>query len=93
MDLDPWKPYNVTLLFTIGCDYLIVVTIQEKKRLLNCWYIQFWVSHLWHKFVAMSLQADREGYIAIIMPKPTDWTKIKNSLLSQEDYKKLRDLC
>ncbi|KAG1360997.1 protein Abitram [Cocos nucifera] len=36
--------------------------------------------------------ADREGYIAIIMPKPADWLKIKDSLLSHEDYRKLRGL-
>ncbi|KAF5740893.1 protein Simiate [Tripterygium wilfordii] len=33
---------------------------------------------------------DREGYVAIIMPKPADWLKIKGSLLSSEEYKKLR---
>ena len=38
------------------------------------------------------MQADREGYIAIIMPKPADWLKIKDSLLSHEDYRKLRGL-
>ncbi|XP_009334042.2 protein Abitram [Pyrus x bretschneideri] len=36
--------------------------------------------------------ADREGYIAIIMPKPADWLKVKDSLLSLEDYKKLREV-
>ncbi|KAJ8624774.1 hypothetical protein MRB53_033304 [Persea americana] len=41
----------------------------------------------------LNSSADREGYIAIIMPKPADWIKIKNSLLSREDYKKLRGLC
>ncbi|CAN6561086.1 unnamed protein product [Malus baccata var. baccata] len=35
---------------------------------------------------------DREGYIAIIMPKPADWLKVKDSLLSLEDYKKLREV-
>ncbi|MQM03050.1 hypothetical protein Taro_035824 [Colocasia esculenta] len=37
-------------------------------------------------------RADREGYIAIIMPKPADWIKIKDSFLNAEDYKKLRGL-
>ncbi|KAK8997012.1 hypothetical protein V6N11_020505 [Hibiscus sabdariffa] len=37
--------------------------------------------------------ADREGYIAIIIPKPADWLKAKASLLSLEDFKKLRALC
>ncbi|KAJ4967148.1 hypothetical protein NE237_018997 [Protea cynaroides] len=41
----------------------------------------------------LNSSADREGYIAIIMPRPTDWLKDKNSLLSLEDYKKLRDIC
>ncbi|XP_026427467.1 uncharacterized protein LOC113323385 isoform X2 [Papaver somniferum] len=36
---------------------------------------------------------DREGYIAIIMPTPTDWIKAKNQLLSLEEFKKLRGLC
>ncbi|CAL9203349.1 unnamed protein product [Musa hybrid cultivar] len=40
----------------------------------------------------LNSSADREGYIAIIMPKPIDWPKIKDSLLSREDYKKLRGL-
>jgi hypothetical protein len=37
------------------------------------------------------LQTDREGYIAIIMPKPADWLKVKASLLGLEEYKKLRE--
>ncbi|XP_077231394.1 single hybrid motif superfamily protein [Tasmannia lanceolata] len=41
----------------------------------------------------LNTSADREGYIAIMMPKPADWLKIKNTLLNQEDYKKLRGLC
>ncbi|XP_044475891.1 protein Abitram-like [Mangifera indica] len=39
----------------------------------------------------LNTSADREGYIAIIMPKPADWLKIKNSLLSSEEYKKMRE--
>ncbi|XAR61620.1 hypothetical protein NMG60_11016088 [Bertholletia excelsa] len=35
--------------------------------------------------------ADREGYIAIIMPKPTDWLKAKASFLDFDKYKKLRE--
>ncbi|KAI5655944.1 hypothetical protein M9H77_24737 [Catharanthus roseus] len=34
--------------------------------------------------------ADREGYIAIIMPKPGDWRKMEASLVGAEEYKKLR---
>eukprot|EP00257_Ricinus_communis_P018543 XP_015577288.1 FAM206 family protein isoform X3 [Ricinus communis] len=37
------------------------------------------------------LEADREGYTAIMMPKPGDWLKIKSSLLTLEEYKKLRE--
>lgn len=33
---------------------------------------------------------DREGYIAIIMPRPADWPKIKASLLGKDDFFKLR---
>lgn len=40
----------------------------------------------------LNSSADREGYIAIIMPKPADWLKVKDSLLSHEDYKRLRGL-
>ncbi|BBG96201.1 Curculin-like mannose-binding lectin family protein [Prunus dulcis] len=36
--------------------------------------------------------ADREGYIAIIMPKPADWLKVKDSLVGLEEYKKLREV-
>lgn len=36
-------------------------------------------------------QAEREGYIAIMMPRPADWLKVKASLVTLEDYKKLRD--
>ncbi|GMJ02739.1 hypothetical protein like AT1G75980 [Hibiscus trionum] len=41
----------------------------------------------------LNSSADREGYIAIIMPKPADWHKVKASLLSLEEFKKLRALC
>ncbi|PIN07636.1 putative glycine cleavage system H protein [Handroanthus impetiginosus] len=34
--------------------------------------------------------AEREGYIAIIMPKPGDWLKAKASLLDFEQYRELR---
>ncbi|KAJ4753391.1 Single hybrid motif-containing protein [Rhynchospora pubera] len=40
----------------------------------------------------LNSSADREGYVAIIMPKQGDWLKIKDSLLSYEDYVKLRGL-
>ncbi|XP_039024216.1 protein Abitram-like [Hibiscus syriacus] len=39
----------------------------------------------------LNSSADREGYIAIIMPKPADWLKVKSSLLSLEDFKKSRE--
>ncbi|KDP36883.1 hypothetical protein JCGZ_08174 [Jatropha curcas] len=39
----------------------------------------------------LNSSADREGYIAIIMPKPADWLKVKASLLSLEEYKKLNE--
>jgi len=38
-------------------------------------------------------QADREGYIAIIMPKPADWLKVKATLLGLEEYKRLKEQC
>ncbi|WCJ44282.1 Single hybrid motif superfamily protein [Euphorbia peplus] len=38
----------------------------------------------------LNASADREGYIAIMMPKPADWQKVKTSLLSLDEYKKLR---
>ncbi|OMO87347.1 Glycine cleavage H-protein [Corchorus capsularis] len=40
----------------------------------------------------LNSSAEREGYIAIIMPKPADWEKVKASLLSLEEFKKLRAL-
>ncbi|KAE8654061.1 Single hybrid motif superfamily protein isoform 2 [Hibiscus syriacus] len=39
----------------------------------------------------LNSSADREGYIAIIMPKPADWHKVKASLLSLGEFKKLRE--
>lgn len=36
--------------------------------------------------------AAREGYVAILMPNPADWLKVKESLLSHEEYQKLRGL-
>ncbi|CAN1315126.1 Protein Abitram [Linum perenne] len=41
----------------------------------------------------LTSSADREGYVAIIMPKPADWLKVKASLLSREEYVKLRGGC
>lgn len=40
----------------------------------------------------LNTSADREGYIAIVMPKPTDWPKIKEALVTFDEYKKLRKL-
>ncbi|KAK1324998.1 hypothetical protein QJS10_CPA01g00361 [Acorus calamus] len=40
----------------------------------------------------LNSSADREGYIAIIMPKPADSLKIKDGFLNREDYKKLKGL-
>ncbi|KAI3734404.1 hypothetical protein L6452_13872 [Arctium lappa] len=40
----------------------------------------------------LNTAADREGYIAIIMPKPADWLKSKASFLTFDEYKKLRQL-
>ncbi|KAK4351847.1 hypothetical protein RND71_027365 [Anisodus tanguticus] len=38
----------------------------------------------------LNSSADREGYIAIIMPKPADWVKAKATLLGIEEYRELR---
>ncbi|KAG2407413.1 uncharacterized protein HKW66_Vig0022350 [Vigna angularis] len=40
----------------------------------------------------LNVSADREGYIAIIMPKPADWLKVKASLVSLQEYKKLKEV-
>ncbi|XP_004500921.1 uncharacterized protein [Cicer arietinum] len=40
----------------------------------------------------LNVSADREGYIAIIMPKPGDWLKVKASLVSLQEYKKMREV-
>ncbi|XP_059636975.1 uncharacterized protein LOC132279063 [Cornus florida] len=40
----------------------------------------------------LNSSADREGYIAIIMPKPADWLKVKPLLFGFEDYKKLKQV-
>ncbi|GJS54596.1 ubiquitin-conjugating enzyme E2 30-like protein [Tanacetum coccineum] len=33
-------------------------------------------------------KADREGYVAIIMPRPSDWLKTKDSFMTFDEYKK-----
>ncbi|XP_049935591.1 uncharacterized protein LOC116260495 isoform X2 [Nymphaea colorata] len=38
----------------------------------------------------LNTAAAREGYVAILMPKPEDWLKSKDSYLNLEEYKKLR---
>ncbi|CAN0906157.1 Protein Abitram [Linum grandiflorum] len=38
----------------------------------------------------LTSSADREGYVAIVMPKPADWLRVKASLMSREEYAKLR---
>ncbi|KAJ4884591.1 Single hybrid motif superfamily protein [Raphanus sativus] len=40
----------------------------------------------------LNSSADREGYIAIIMPRPADWTKNKESLITLEEYKQKKEL-
>ncbi|KAL2895379.1 Protein Simiate [Bienertia sinuspersici] len=40
----------------------------------------------------LNTSADRDGYIAIVMPKPGDWLKIKESLVTFDEFKKLRNL-
>lgn len=57
-------------------------TRKEKEKKKRFRHVQWWLF--------IFLQAHREGYIAIVMPKPGDWPKVKESLLSLEEYKKLR---
>ncbi|XP_042036044.1 protein Abitram-like [Salvia splendens] len=38
----------------------------------------------------LNTMPEREGYIAIMMPRPADWLKAKASLLDFESYRKLR---
>ncbi|XP_010666915.2 uncharacterized protein LOC104884023 isoform X1 [Beta vulgaris subsp. vulgaris] len=40
----------------------------------------------------LNTSADRDGFIAIVMPKPGDWLKIKDSLVTFDEFKKLRKL-
>uniref|UniRef100_A0A1J3DFH9 Protein Abitram n=1 Tax=Noccaea caerulescens TaxID=107243 RepID=A0A1J3DFH9_NOCCA len=40
----------------------------------------------------LNSSADREGYIAIIMPRPADWTKNKESLITLEEYKEKKQV-
>ncbi|ESQ27535.1 hypothetical protein EUTSA_v10019087mg [Eutrema salsugineum] len=40
----------------------------------------------------LNSSADREGYIAIIMPRPADWTKNKESLITLEEYKEKKEV-
>ena len=59
------------------------------KKDLN-WIISqnvFLVTYVLLQKKKSDFQADREGYIAIIMPRPVDWTKNKESLITLEEYK------
>ncbi|XP_042031605.1 protein Abitram-like [Salvia splendens] len=38
----------------------------------------------------INMMPEREGYVAIMMPRPADWLKAKASLLDFESYQKLR---
>ncbi|KAL1542877.1 protein Abitram [Salvia divinorum] len=38
----------------------------------------------------LNTMPEREGYVAIMMPRPADWLKAKASLLDFESYRKLR---
>ncbi|XP_074279113.1 uncharacterized protein LOC141604591 [Silene latifolia] len=40
----------------------------------------------------LNTSADRDGYIAIVMPKPADWLKNKESLVSFDEYTKFKKL-
>ncbi|CAK8569134.1 unnamed protein product [Lathyrus sativus] len=40
----------------------------------------------------LNVSANREGYIAIMMPRPADWLKVKASLVSLQEYKKMREV-
>ncbi|XP_013617316.1 PREDICTED: LOW QUALITY PROTEIN: FAM206 family protein CG9288-like, partial [Brassica oleracea var. oleracea] len=41
----------------------------------------------------LNSSADREGYIAIIMPRPADWTKNKESLITlEEEYQEKKQV-
>ncbi|KAL9244055.1 hypothetical protein vseg_017868 [Gypsophila vaccaria] len=40
----------------------------------------------------LNTSADRDGYVAIVMPKPADWLKVKESLVTFDEFKKLRKL-
>ncbi|XP_021756581.1 protein Simiate-like [Chenopodium quinoa] len=40
----------------------------------------------------LNSSAEREGYIAIVMPRPGDWLKIKETLVDFDEFKKLRNL-
>ncbi|KAF3796486.1 hypothetical protein EJ110_NYTH01510 [Nymphaea thermarum] len=42
------------------------------------------------KVIGKRKKAAREGYVAILMPRPEDWLKCKDSYLNLEEYKKLR---
>lgn len=37
-------------------------------------------------------QADTEGHIAIIMPRPEDWLKASKTLLTFEQYRERREV-
>ncbi|KAK9748541.1 hypothetical protein RND81_02G065300 [Saponaria officinalis] len=40
----------------------------------------------------LNTSADRDGYVAIVMPRPADWLKIKETLVTFDEFTKQRKL-
>ncbi|XP_062114942.1 uncharacterized protein LOC133828916 [Humulus lupulus] len=75
---------------------LCKVITNDGSYIVRC-CVKGWLLEVNEKLIKqprlLNLSADREGYVAIIMPKPADWLKVKDSLLVSEEYKRLRQIC
>ncbi|CAN6481224.1 unnamed protein product [Victoria cruziana] len=77
---------NSALCKVIANDKIFIVRCCVKGSLLEV------NDRLLKEPALLNTVAAREGYVAILMPKPEDWLKSKDSYLNLEEYKKLRGI-
>ncbi|KAL1533364.1 protein Abitram-like [Salvia divinorum] len=68
--------------FTAECSYIARCCVKGSLLEVN--------NRLIKQPELLNTMPEREGYVAIMMPRPADWLKAKASLLVFESYQKLR---
>ena len=71
---------------SIAMSFSVTSLWKKDRHRIICQNV-FLVTYVLLQKEKSDFQADREGYIAIIMPRPADWTKNKESLITLEEYK------